>query len=553
VLGGGTRSDDFGLPAYPTLAAIAEAPDVVVLPCPSGGAHDVPTEVRAAAYQTLELLQNWLAEPRFAASTLVVLTRNAVATPSGPDLALAPLWGLVRAAQAEHPGRLLLVDIDDEPDSRRALPAVVATGEPEAAIRSGAMLLPRLERVSTVEGAPPWPSGGTVLITGGTGLLGGLLARHLVTTHGVRQLLLTNRRGMDAPGAAQLCADLSSLGASVAIVACDAGDRAAVAELLSQVPAAYPLTAVVHTAGLMDSAVLGSLTPTQMDAVLRPKADAAWHLHELTRDLNLSAFVLYSSAGGLVLTAGQANYAAANVFLDALAEHRAAHGLPAKSLAWGPWAGAGGEIDRDRLGGAGIAELSFVEGLALFDAALGAAGPVVVPMKVEQVAQRSRHGLPALLRGLVRAPGRRVVEAVVAVEESVSLEDRLRELDAVNRERAMLDLVRGQAAGVLGHEDATAVDPEKAFLDLGLDSLAALDLRNRLAAVTGLRLPATLAFDYPAALLLARYLLGELLPGSEPDAPDDPSDVDDQVIQRTVAGMDLADLVLSVYREQDGA
>jgi acyl transferase domain-containing protein/acyl carrier protein len=550
VLNSGEPGLDLGLPVFTSLESVVDTPEVVLLNVSGDGAADVPAQVRSATHRVLELLREWLAEPRFAPAKLVVLTRDAVAAQAGPDLAQAALWGLVRAAQAEHPGRIVLADLDDSADSRWVLPAAVAAGEPEFALRAGAMLIPRLERVGSVGAAPRWAPGGTVLITGGTGLLGAHLARHLVTTHGVRHLLLTSRRGLQAPGATGLQAELSALGATVTVAACDVGDRDTVAELLSAVPQAHPLTAVVHAAGLMDSAVLESLTPKQVDAVLRPKADAGWYLHELTRDLGLAAFVLYSSAGGLVLTAGQANYAAANVFLDALAEHRAAQGLPAKSLAWGPWEGAEGEIDLERLGRSGVGELSFAEGLALFDAALGSADPVLVPMKLDHATLREGREFPALLRGLARAPGRRVVEAAPALEDPRTLEEQLSELEPADRERMVLSLVRGHAAGVLGYDDPAAIDPEKAFIDLGLDSLAALELRNRLSAAASLRLPATLVFDYPTALALARYLIVEMFGEVEPESA--VSEVDTQ-LERAVAQMDLADLLKSVYREQGGA
>ncbi|MGO4759034.1 beta-ketoacyl reductase, partial [Streptomyces sp. 2MCAF27] len=216
---------------------------------------------------------------------------------------------------------------------------------------------------------------GTVLITGGTDGLGAELARHLVTRRGHRHLLLAGRRGLAAPGAVELRDELIAHGAEVTVAACDLSERAATAELLAAVPAGHPLTAVVHTAGVLDDGVIGSLTPERLDTVLRPKVDAAWHLHELTRDLDLAAFVCYSSVSGVMGTAGQANYAAGNVFLDALAQHRRAHGLPAISLAWGAWAQGMGmtstlsDDEMRRISEAGMPPLSVERGLALFDAA----------------------------------------------------------------------------------------------------------------------------------------------------------------------------------------
>ncbi|MFE0028010.1 SDR family NAD(P)-dependent oxidoreductase [Amycolatopsis sp. NPDC059021] len=509
--------DDLGLgvPAHPDLGRLlAERDtvgDLVVLTCaaPPG---DVPAAARAVTHDLLATLRAWIAEPRCQAARLVVVTRDVASTPS-----LAPVWGLVRAAQAEHPGRFVLADIDDAAESARALPGVVASGEPEVSIKAGRARVPRLGRVSTVEEKAEWRSGGTVLITGGTGLLGAHLARHLVATRGVRHLVLTSRRGLAAPGAPELAGELAELGASVTVAACDVTDRAALRDLLAAIPAGHPLTAVVHAAGLMDSAVIGALTGDQLDAVFRVKVDAAWHLHELTRDHDLAAFVLYSSVGGLILPAGQANYAAANVFLDALATHRRALGLPGTALAWGPWEGSGEQVDRDRLERAGVRELTAADGLALFDAALAAPDPVLVPVVLGPSGAAEP---PALLRDLAFRPAiKRVVTAVAGAEAPDAVRDRLAGLPAGERERAVLELVRGHTAAVLGHEDGRAVDPLKGFTDLGLDSLAALELRNRLAAATDLRLPATLMFDYPSPVPLARHLLAELFPEEQASGP----------------------------------
>ncbi|WP_425484978.1 SDR family NAD(P)-dependent oxidoreductase, partial [Amycolatopsis anabasis] len=455
-------------------------PEVVVLEC-AAPEDQVPDAVRSVLHRVLEAVQRWLADERFAGSRLVVLTRNAVATEPGAAvrLAEAPVWGLVRAAQAENPGRFVLVDADDE-GAGALLPAVVASGEPEAAIRAGRVHLPRLVRLPAAEANPVFGATGTVLVTGGTGGLGALVARHLVAVHGVRRLVLTSRRGLDAPGAGELAAELAESGAEVEVVACDVADREAVAALVARIP---DLDAVVHAAGIGDNGLVSALSPERVDAVLAPKADAAWYLHELTRGLDLSAFVLFSSAGGLVLAAGQANYAAANVFLDALAAQRHADGLPATSLAFGLWdSGSGmgeglGEIDRQRMRAQGLPPLPVESALALFDAGLAADRPVVVPVRVDPSALRSREGeIPALLRGLAPA----VRRAATAASTETTLEQRLAGLGGAERQRVLLDLVRSRVAGVLGHASAESIEPDRAFQELGFDSLAAMELRNQL-------------------------------------------------------------------------
>ncbi|MGC4750685.1 SDR family NAD(P)-dependent oxidoreductase, partial [Micromonospora sp. DT201] len=364
----------------------------------------------------------------------------------------------------------------------------------------------------------PIDPAGTVLITGGTGTLGALTARHLITRHGVRHLLLTGRKGPDAPGANALRGELTALGATVTIAACDITDRAALAALLDTVAAEHPLTAVVHAAGALDDATLTAQTPGHLDRVLPAKADAAHHLHELTRDLDLRSFVLFSSAAAAFGAPGQANYAAANTYLDALARHRHSLGLPATSIAWGLWADASAmtghltDADLRRLRRAGLPPLSAEQGLALLDAALAAADPHVIALRVDP----SGDNHPPLVRDLLQAPRRRTAGTTGDVAGPL-LAQRLAGLAEDARDQFVLREVQAQIAAVLGHASAGTVTAERSFKDFGFDSLLAVELRNRLNRVTGLRLPATLVFDHPTPAALARWLRAEVTP----DKPDD--------------------------------
>ncbi|MER5786611.1 SDR family NAD(P)-dependent oxidoreductase, partial [Streptomyces mobaraensis] len=452
---------------------------------------------------------------------LVVVTRGAVAVDGAEqvrDLAHAAVWGLVRAAQAEQPERFVLVDVDGTPASGEALERALATGEPQLALRGGEVRVPRLVRAAAVERSESEPVFGpesTVLVTGGTGALGALVARHLVTVHGVGGLVLLSRRGADAPGAAELVEELTALGAEVTVRACDVADRAALAAAIE----GLALTAVVHTAGVLDDGVVTALTPERFDSVLRPKADAAWHLHELTRHLDLTAFVLFSSMASTLGSAGQANYAAANAFLDALAQHRAAQGLPATSLAWGLWAGEGmgselTEGELRRLARAGVLALTAEDGLAMLDAGVAADRAVLVPVHLDlKTLAGAGEFLPPLLRLLGAVRGRRVVAADATA--AATLTAQLTSLAPAGQRSLLADLVQSRAATVLGFADASAIDPALSFQDLGFDSLMAVEFRNRLNAATGLRLAATLIFDYPTPDALVGHLITELLDGQE--------------------------------------
>ncbi|MFJ7215323.1 SDR family NAD(P)-dependent oxidoreductase [Amycolatopsis sp. NPDC098790] len=516
----------------------SDVPPVVYFRCEAEG--DVVSAAHELAREALEVLQTWLSDDRYARSKLVFVTRG---------VAGAAVRGLVRSAQAEHPGRFVLADVDGE------LPGSFLTEEPEAVYAGGAITVPRLV-ASTSDGTGRLD--GTVLVTGGAGSLGSELARHLVRAHDVRRLVLVSRRGPAAPGAQELQAELAAEGADVVLAACDVADRQALASLLGEVG---PLTAVVHAAGVLDDGVVSSLTPERLAAVLRPKLDAAWNLHELTE--GLSAFVLFSSAAGVLGGAGQGNYAAANAFLDALAAHRRELGLPGVSLAWGPWAPDGGmtgqlteaEIARMRQGG--VRPLAARDALALFDRALVSPDALVVPidfavgdldttrpllagLAVDATARSgsagllgglagdwgarlagdpaAHPGLPGLLAGLAADPAARsglpglLGGATAAQPGFLGL---LAALPEADRPAAALDLVRAQVAAVLGHPSTATVRADRPFADLGFDSLTAVELRNALGRETGLTLPSTLVFDHPTPRALAEHLLGSATPAPE--------------------------------------
>ncbi|MGW7692503.1 SDR family NAD(P)-dependent oxidoreductase [Streptomyces asiaticus] len=542
-LGGG------GVVCHPGLEALVAALDdgtrppafaVTCLPA-DGGSAEAGVAARAAdglaaVGHALELVQGWLAEPRLADTRLVVVTRGAVST-GDPDeggdsgdgeltVAAAGLWGLLRSAQAEHPDRFVLLDLHQATDPAAgevadAVVRAVRADEPQVALRTEGPMVPRLMRARATDSADKTESGGltpagldpdgTVLITGGTGLLGGLVAEHLVRTWQVKHLVLVSRRGSDAPGAPEVAERLSDLGAQVRIAAVDVTDADAVADAVAGVDPAHPLTGVIHAAGLLDDAVVTSQTREQVARVWAAKATAAAHLHTATADLPLRVFVMFSSAAGVVGNAGQAGYAAANAFVDALVAHRRALGLPGLSLAWGLWAQASemtghvGQADLTRL--RGMRPLASERGLALLDAACRCANPLMVAVDFDP-AWAVGEDLPAVLRGLVSGRIRR--RAAEGGPSASGLAAELVGLDAGGRLDVVVDVVRGGVAVVLGFGSLGEVRVDAAFKELGFDSLTAVELRNRLSVVTGLRLPATLVFDYPTPRVLAEYLCTRL-------------------------------------------
>nr|WP_269785853.1 type I polyketide synthase [Streptomyces antimycoticus] len=504
-----------------TLAAQGDVPPFICVDL-----ADTTHGLRDLTSQALEWVQAWLAAPETDAR-LVIVTREVT------DPIRAAVWGLVRSAQSEAPDRLVLVAMDEDAASGALLPAALATGEPQIAITAGAASVPRLVRATPDEEEPrrALDPAGTVLVTGGTGALGRLFARHLVAEYGARNLLLVSRRGGAAKGVAELESELGALGASVRTVACDIGDRTAVAELLASIPAEAPLTAVVHTAGVLDDGVVTAMTPERLDTVLRPKTDAALILHELTRDMDLAAFVVFSSAAGVFGNPGQANYAAANAFLDALAQQRRAAGLPATALAWGHWA-LSSEMTahltaadlRQHTRRFGMTALAEQTGLALFDAGLRSAAPALVAARLDLAGLRAHAAttpVVPLLHKLV-PPGRRIVSRTATPH--TDLVRRLESANLAEREQMLLDLVTHHAAQVLGHSSADGLAAARAFRDLGFDSLTSVELRNRLNVATGLRLPSTLLYDHPSPRALTRHLHTELL--GSPSIPAAPSPAD---------------------------
>ncbi|MFD9196059.1 type I polyketide synthase, partial [Streptomyces phaeochromogenes] len=539
----------------------------------AGVSEDIPDveAVDAAVRHALEAVQSWLADPGQdnETSTLVVVTRHAVALGASHriDVAGAAVRGLVRSAQAEHPGRIVLLDVDERADEPGALdlllPAVLASGEPTVAVRDGVLHTARLESLgvpsevatadegeeSKASKGPKAPEEfeeseeldglrskgmfgplGTVLVTGASGALGGAVARHLVTRHGVRHLILLSRQGGEGAELADTVAELTALGADVVALACDVTDRSALAKALGETAAEHPLVGVVHAAGVLDDGVVTELTAERLRAVLAPKVTGALNLHHLTRGHDLTAFVLFSSVSGVLGAPGQGNYAAANAFLDALAEERRREGLPALSLAWGPWstdagmtAGLGG-AERSRMARSGVLPLEAEEALALFDAACASYAATAAPVKLDVHALRTHaDAVPAPLRSLAgadRASRRSIAtDAAARTPGSDSFAERLTAMSEDARREAVLDLVRTHAAVALGHTSAASVPPRREFHDLGFDSLTAVELRNALSAATGIRLPATLVFDYPTAAGVADHLLSELV-GAQPREAD---------------------------------
>ncbi|MET8077998.1 SDR family NAD(P)-dependent oxidoreductase [Streptomyces sp. NPDC005303] len=505
--------------------------------------EDMPGRARDLVTAALARVRDWVADTR--PGRLLVLTHQA--TGDDPDPAQAALAGFLRSAQSEHPGRIVQLDLRGGTATATALEAALRTGEPQLALHDGTVLVPRLVTTGPAPAAPPaLDPDGTVLITGGTGALGASLARYLVTEHRVRHLLLASRGGRTPDWAAELPAD-------VRVVACDVSDRAAVDALVAS--CRPPLTGVFHLAGVVADGVVHGMTPERVAEVLAPKADAAWHLHEATADLALSAFVLYSSAAGVLGRPGQSNYAAANGFLDALAGHRAARGLPARSLAWGPWTtahddGMAGRVAPDLLAEGGVPAITEREGVELLDSALRTAAPVLVPVPFARATQ-SGSPLPLLadLRPSRPAP---VAVSPAADQAPGAWRKKLAATPQGHREEVLAGLLRAELAAVLGFPDADAFPADREFGQLGFDSLTALQFRNRLSAFTRVRLAPTVVLEHPTLEGLSAHILGALgkagaLP--EPGEPGEPGEPEEPAESKDTPATDTAAQVpSSAYR-----
>ncbi|WP_106685696.1 type I polyketide synthase [Streptomyces violaceusniger] len=511
---------------------LEDAEDLDGLVCLWDSDAEVPDQAHAFAARALEQLQEAIGtEFR---TPLVWVTRHAVGTGaddmvSGPGA--GPLWGLMRTARNEHPElSLRLIDIGEEEADRKALPAaLMLEAEPECAIRDGEVLVPQLLRAGEKASVPAQQRqfvrpDGAVLVSGGVGDLGRRVVGWLAGTHGVRDLVLTSRRGMETPGAQSLVDELSELGATATVVACDAADRDDVAAVMALFSEKRPLRGVVHAAGVLDDGVLTDLTPERLDAVFRPKVDGLWHLHELTQDMELDFFVMFSSISSVMGTPGQGNYAAANAFLDALAHLRRAKGLPAASVAFGPWEGDGmaaglSEFDRARFAQLGLDRLAPDEGLELLELAVrsGLALTMAAALDLNRVQHyfEDRGGIPPLFRVLLgsNAGGRSQAGG------GTDLRKLLGEASPEEYPAVLLSTVRTEVAKTLGFASPEAVGVDLPLPDIGFDSLTAVLMRNQLAHLTGLALPARIAFDHPNLISLSDFLLAKLLEAGLDAAP----------------------------------
>ncbi|MFF9703510.1 SDR family NAD(P)-dependent oxidoreductase [Streptomyces griseofuscus] len=551
----------------------------VVLSTPSTGSGTA-ADVHDTAEWTLKAIQQWtLAEDLAGRAQLTFLTRNAVAVPGDDthDLASAALWGMVRTAQTENPGHIRVIDVDDaavaEPD-----PTVAALRRSEAqlAVRAGRLLRPYLWPHAPVLGTFPDCGEGTVVITGGTGTIGRALARHLVTRKSVRSVALLSRSGRQARGITAVISDLERLGASVRVFEADVTDAECLRTVLAELRAERPLAGVVHAAGFLDDAIVPNMTPEQLHRVLASKVDSALNLDAATRADDLRFFTVFSSLYGVLGGPGQANYAAANSYLDHFAQWRRTQGRPANSIAWGLWDEATGmtghldDADLLRLRRNGVAPFSVSEGLALFDGALGSGTTAVIAARLavpDATDDASADG-PFLFSRLAGRAGVRTGQAPTPAPtdaaappapaprpeptetrktretptgsarpradadrparplEAATILDLLNSTDASHDQRVagLLTVVKESVAELLGTEPRR-VDAQQSFYEMGFDSLTSMELRVRLGRRLGIRLGATVVFDHPTPEALVSHVV-ELFrtdDGQGSDEPEEPA------------------------------
>ncbi|WP_455771948.1 type I polyketide synthase [Streptomyces lavendulae] len=446
--------------------------------------------------------------------------------------AQARVWGLGRVIALEQPGTWGgLVDLPPTLDQRALdrLARLLGGGygdEDQVAVRTSGVLGRRLTRAPLGDREPVrrWEPSGTVLVTGGTGGVGAQVARRLAAT-GAAHLVLTSRRGPDAPGARELAAEIRASGAEVTLAACDVADRAQLEAVLGAIPAGQPLTAVVHAVGVPQYTLGAETTAQEFEALSAAKVAGADHLDALLADADLDAFVLFSSNSGVWGAARHTAYASANAYLDALAQRRRARGRTATSLAWGAWGGGGMmELDgaEEYMRRRGVLEMDPQAALNAMVQAVEHDETFVAVADVDWARfapgfTSERPG--ALLTDLV--PQAAPASPPLADETSSELVRSLRAASPGERTALLTDLVRDRAASVLGHASGEAIEAGRAFKELGFDSLTVVELRNRLTAATGLTLPATLVYDHPSPAALARFLGDELLGTGEqePAAP----------------------------------
>ena len=501
------------------------APERLIILAIDQEQSELMTRLQINLNNALNQLQSILTRAELSNCELLWITKGAIATnlqAEDLELSYAPLWGMVRSARNEYPQRSIrLIDLDVDTDVELLNSAINTEQEPEIALRAGVMYAPRLQAVAQTKDIDKLPlsmpnivdTAGTVLISGGTGELGSLVARHLVNNYGLKQLLLTSRKGMAAAGAKELKAELEEQGANVEIAACDVSDYASLKAVVETISASTPLVGVIHCAGALDDAVVLEQNEEKLKKALLPKVSGAWNLHQLTKDKELAMFVMFSSLSGVMGGPGQSNYAAANTFLDALAAYRKQQGLAAQSLAWGLWQQQGqgmtahlNAADLARMKRQGISALTQQEGLQLFDRACAQPHTLLVAAHFDISGNISADMIPPLFREMAQT--RKLRRAISNKSESaLSLRQKLSTLPESERLTMLVETIGTEVATVLALPSSNHVLVEQSFQELGLDSLMAVELRNRLATLTGVDLPAAAAFRFPNPLSLASELL----------------------------------------------